>query len=58
MIVSTFVTLGPGTQLSTVETSGVNVNESITFIVHGIQSKGLPSFIIINDTVALETIEQ
>ena len=52
------VTLGPGTQPLTVEISGVEVNEAIKFTAHGAQSQGLPSFIIINDTVALETIEQ
>ena len=30
----------------------------MTFTAHGAQFQGLPSFIIINDTVALETIEQ
>ena len=28
------------------------------FTAHGVQSQGLPSFPIVNDTVALETIEQ
>ena len=58
MTILYFVILGPGTQPSTVEISGVDVNEAITFTAHGTQSQGLPSFIIINDTVALETIEQ
>ena len=58
MAIPYFVILGPGTQPSTVEISGVDVNEAITFTAHGTQSQGLPSFIIINDTVALETIEQ
>ena len=58
MAILYFVILGPGTQSSTVEISGVDVNEAITFTAHGTQSQGLPSFIIINDTVALETIEQ
>ena len=52
------VTLGPGSQPSTVNISGVYINETITFLAHGSQSQGLPSFTIINDTVALETIEQ
>ena len=30
----------------------------MTFTAHGAQFQGLPSFTIINDTVALETIEQ
>ena len=30
----------------------------ITFVEHGSQSQGLSSFIIIDDTVAVETIEQ
>ena len=30
----------------------------ITLVGHGSQSQGLPSFTIINDTVALETTEQ
>ena len=30
----------------------------MTFTAHGPQSQGLPSFTIINDNVALETIEQ
>ena len=30
----------------------------ITFVGRGSQSQGLSSFVIINDTVALETIEQ
>ena len=30
----------------------------ITLVARGSQSQGLPSLIIINDTVALETIEQ
>ena len=30
----------------------------ITFLAHGPQSQGLPSFAILNDTVAIETIEQ
>ena len=52
------VTLGPGTQLSTIEISGVDVNEMITLVARGSQSQGLPNFTIINDTVALETTEQ
>ena len=56
--VSYLVTLGPGTQPLTVEISGVDVNEAIRFTAHGAQSQGLPSFTIINDTVAMETIEQ
>ena len=30
----------------------------MTFTAHGAQSQGLPSFTIVNDAVALETIEQ
>ena len=30
----------------------------MTFTAHGVPSQGLPNFTIINDTVALETIEQ
>ena len=30
----------------------------MTFTAHGVLSQGLPNFTIINDTVALETIEQ
>ena len=30
----------------------------ITFVGHGSQSQGLSSFVIIDDTLALETIEQ
>ena len=41
-----------------VEISGVNISQIVTFTAHGIQSQRLPSFTIINDTVALETIEQ
>ena len=52
------VILGPGTQPLTVKKSCVNVNQVIKFIAHGAQSQRLPSFIIVNDTVALETIEQ
>ena len=58
MAILYFVILGPGTQPSTVEISGVDVNETITFTAHGTQFQVLPSFIIVNDTVALETIEQ
>ena len=58
MTILCFVTLGPGTQPSNIEVSGVNVNQSIKFTAHGAQSQGLPSFTIITDTVALETIEQ
>ena len=58
MTVLYFVTLGPGTQPSNIEISGVNVNQSITFTAHGVRSQGLPGFTIINDTVPLETIEQ
>ena len=58
MTVLYFVTLGPGTQPSNIEMSGVNVNQSIKFTAHGAHSQGLPGFTIINDTVPLETIEQ
>ena len=58
MLILYFAILGPGTQLLTVKKSGVNVNQAIKFIAHGAQSQRLPSFIIVNDTVALETIEQ
>ena len=51
-------TLGPGSQPSTVEISGVNLNQAVTFTAHGAQSQGLPNFTIFNDTVALETMEQ
>ena len=30
----------------------------MTFTAHGVQSQGLPNFTILNDTVALETIEE
>ena len=58
MTVLYFVTLGPGTQPSNIEISGVNVNHSIKFTAHGARSQGIPGFTIINDTVPLETIEQ
>ena len=47
-----------GTQPLTVEISGVDVNEVIKFTAHGSRSQRLPSFTIINDTVALEITEQ
>ena len=58
VILNIILTSGPDNQPSTIEISGVNVNQAVTFTAHGAQSQRLPSFIIINDTVALETIEQ
>ena len=36
----------------------VNINEAIKFTAHRAQSQGIPNFTVVNDAVALETIEQ
>ena len=50
--------LGPGSQPSSVVVSGTNVSSTVTFSSGGSLSVPLPPFGIMNDVVALETLER
>uniref|UniRef100_A0A1X7VF48 Calx-beta domain-containing protein n=1 Tax=Amphimedon queenslandica TaxID=400682 RepID=A0A1X7VF48_AMPQE len=54
---SVLVSGGPGSQPSSVVVSGANVSSTVTFAANSSLTESLPSFVITNDDVALETVE-
>ena len=48
---------GPGNQPSTVRVSGVPVSQNISFCAGGSLSSSLTGFTLLNDSIALETVE-
>ena len=53
-----FLFPGPGNQPSTVRVSGVPVSQNISFRAGSSLSSSLTGFTLINDSIALETVER
>ena len=56
-LIDNLLIIGPGAQPSTVRISGANVSGSATFTAFGSRTVPGPSFVITNDSAALETVE-